>query len=45
MCIRDSPITVAHPESEVAQAFQAIARRIATELKSKKIYSSALKVN
>ena len=40
-----NPITVAHPESEVAQAFQAIAHRIATELKSKKIYSSALKVN
>ena len=40
-----NPITVAHPESEVAQAFQAIARRIATELKSKKIFSAALKVN
>ncbi|MDP2289787.1 MAG: Mrp/NBP35 family ATP-binding protein [Actinomycetota bacterium] len=40
-----NPITVAHPESEVAQAFQAIAHRIATELKSKKIFSSALKVN
>lgn len=40
-----NPITVAHPDSEVAQAFQAIAHRIATELKSKKIFSSALKVN
>ena len=40
-----NPITVAHPESEVAQAFQAITRRIATELKSKKIFSAALKVN
>ena len=40
-----NPITVADPESEVAKAFQAIAHRIATELKSKKIYSSALKVN
>jgi len=40
-----NPITVAHPESEVAQAFQAIATRIATELKSKKIFSAALKVN
>ena len=39
------PITVDHPESEAAQAFQAIATRIATELKSKKIFSAALKVN
>jgi ATP-binding protein involved in chromosome partitioning len=40
-----NPITVADPESEVAKAFQAIAHRIATELKSKKIFSAALKVN
>jgi ATP-binding protein involved in chromosome partitioning len=39
------PITVTHPDSEVAQAFQAIATRIATEMKPKKIFSSALKVN
>ncbi|MEQ1874507.1 MAG: Mrp/NBP35 family ATP-binding protein [Ilumatobacteraceae bacterium] len=40
-----NPITVANPTSELAQSFQAIATRIATELKSKKIFSSALKVN
>ena len=40
-----TPITVADPDSEVAQAFRAIAHRIATELKSKKIFSAALKVN
>ena len=40
-----NPITVAHPESELAQAFQAIARTIATELKPKKVFSAALKVN
>ena len=40
-----NPITVAYPDSEVAKAFQAIAARIATELKSKKIFSAALKVN
>ncbi|MDO8392585.1 MAG: P-loop NTPase [Actinomycetota bacterium] len=39
-----TPIVLAHPDSEVAQAFQEIARRIATELKPKKIFSSALKV-
>lgn len=39
------PITVAHPESEAAQAFQAIATRIAQELKPKKVFSAALKVN
>jgi ATP-binding protein involved in chromosome partitioning len=39
------PITVAHPDSEAAQCFQAIARRIATELKPKKVFSAALKVN
>jgi ATP-binding protein involved in chromosome partitioning len=40
-----NPITVAHPESELAQAFQSIARTIATELKPKKVFSAALKVN
>ena len=40
-----NPITVAYPDSEVAKSFQAIAARIATELKSKKIFSAALKVN
>ncbi len=40
-----TPITIADPTSECAQAFQEIARRIATELKPKKIFSSALKVN
>jgi ATP-binding protein involved in chromosome partitioning len=40
-----NPITVAYPDSEVAKAFQVIATRIATELKSKKIFSAALKVN
>jgi ATP-binding protein involved in chromosome partitioning len=39
------PITVAHPDSETAQAFQAIAKRIAEELKPKKVFSAALKVN
>ena len=38
------PITVADPQSEAALAFQEIARRIATELRSKKIFNSALKV-
>ena len=40
-----NPIVVASPDSEAAQLFQEIARRIATELKSKKIFSAALKVN
>mgnify|MGYP001340469241 CR=1 FL=1 len=39
------PITIADPSSELAQAFQEIAHRIATELKPRKIFSSALKVN
>jgi ATP-binding protein involved in chromosome partitioning len=39
------PITVAHPESEAAQCFQEIARKIAVELKPKKVFSAALKVN
>jgi len=40
-----TPIVLAHPDSETAQAFQEIARRIAAELKPKKIFSAALKVN
>jgi len=39
------PITVADPDSESATAFQAIATRIAQELKPKKVFSAALKVN
>jgi len=39
------PITVAQPDSEAAQLLQEIARHIATEMKPKKIFSSALKVN
>jgi ATP-binding protein involved in chromosome partitioning len=39
------PITVADPASETAKAFQAIATRIATELKPKKVFSAALKIN
>jgi ATP-binding protein involved in chromosome partitioning len=39
------PITAADPESESAKAFHAIATRIATELKPKKVFSAALKVN
>ncbi len=38
------PITVADPDSESAQLFHEIARRIAVELKSKKVYSAALKI-
>ena len=39
------PIVLSAPGSEAAKAFQEIARRIATELKPKKIFSAALKVN
>lgn len=38
------PITAVDPESESAQIFQEIARRVAVEMKPKKIYSDALKV-
>jgi len=38
------PITVADPDSECAKLFHEIAQRIAVELKSKKVYSSALKI-
>ena len=39
------PITAVDPDSEAAQAFHAMAQKIAVDLKPKKIYSSALKVN
>jgi ATP-binding protein involved in chromosome partitioning len=39
------PITAVDPESEVAQSFQAIATRIATELKPKKVFSASLRIN
>ncbi len=39
------PITVSQPDSEAAKAFRDIARRIAVDLKPKKIFSSALRVN
>ena len=38
------PITVADPASDSAKAFQAMATRIAVELKPKKVFSAALKV-
>ena len=38
------PITAVEPESETAQAFHEMARRIAVEMKPNKIYSDALKV-
>jgi ATP-binding protein involved in chromosome partitioning len=38
------PLTAVDPTSEAAVAFHEIARRIAVELKPKKIFSSALKV-
>jgi ATP-binding protein involved in chromosome partitioning len=38
------PITIADPDSESAQLFHEIARRIAVDLKSKKVYSAALKI-
>ena len=39
------PITVADPDSESAKLFHHIARRIAVDLKSKKVYSAALKIS
>ncbi len=39
------PITAVDPDSESAQAFRAIAAQIAVDLKPRKIFSSALKVN
>jgi ATP-binding protein involved in chromosome partitioning len=38
------PITAVDPGSEVAQAFQAIATRIATELRPRKVFSPSLKI-
>ncbi len=39
------PITAVDPDSEAAQAFQEIARRIAVELRPKKIFSPSLKIS
>jgi ATP-binding protein involved in chromosome partitioning len=39
------PITAVDPDSEAAQAFQEIARRIAVELKPKKVFSPSLRIN
>jgi ATP-binding protein involved in chromosome partitioning len=39
------PITAVEPDSEMAQAFQTIATRIATELKPKKVFSASLRIN
>jgi ATP-binding protein involved in chromosome partitioning len=39
------PITVSNPESEAAVAFHEIARRIAVDLKPKKIYSPSLRIS
>jgi ATP-binding protein involved in chromosome partitioning len=39
------PITATNPDSEAAQAFQDIARRIAVDLRPKKIFSPALKIS
>jgi len=38
------PITAVDPESEAAQAFRAIAQRIAVELKPKKVFNPQLKI-
>ena len=38
------PITAADPDSEAAKLFHEIARRIAVELKPKKVFSAALKI-
>ncbi|MCB0998904.1 MAG: Mrp/NBP35 family ATP-binding protein [Acidimicrobiales bacterium] len=40
-----NPITAADPGSEAAQCFQEIARRIAVDLKPKKIYSPSLRIS
>jgi len=39
------PITAVDPDSEAAQAFQEIARRIAVELRPKKVFSPSLRIN
>jgi len=38
------PITVAEPDSEAAQLFHEMARRIAVEFRSKKVFNAALKI-
>jgi ATP-binding protein involved in chromosome partitioning len=38
------PITAVQPDSEAALVFQEIARRIAVELKPKKIFSPSLRI-
>jgi ATP-binding protein involved in chromosome partitioning len=38
------PVTAVDPDGEAAQAFHAIAEKIAVDLKPRKIFSSALKV-
>jgi ATP-binding protein involved in chromosome partitioning len=39
------PITAVAPDSEIGQIFSGLAKRIAEEMKPKKIFSAALKVN
>ncbi len=39
------PITAVDPESEAAQCFQEIARKIAVDLRPKKIFSPSLRIN
>jgi len=39
------PITAVDPESEAAQCFQEIARKIAVDLKPRKIFSPSLRIN
>jgi ATP-binding protein involved in chromosome partitioning len=39
------PITAVSPDSEIGQIFAGLAKRIAEEMKPKKIFSAALKVN
>ena len=39
------PITAVDPDSEAARCFQEIARRIAVDLKPKKIFSPSLRIN
>ena len=39
------PIAAVAPDSEIGQIFAALAKRIAEEMKPKKIFSAALKVN
>jgi len=39
------PIVVSHPDSEASQAFHEMARRIAVDLKPRKIFSPSLKIS